>query len=172
MNQSVCAAPAKQPTNERKMMAVRALAGAESVSVLAARHGVSRPLVYRQMYKASAALDDLFSTEQADDQNKVRFSLPITRRWLEQAALGLTMIARAWPPSHARWPCRTIWSAPRACCIASPTPRMPSDKAGVGCMPPWVASSTRSMRRSHRPCATPHAAARWLKTSTHGCATA
>ena len=70
MNQSVCAAPTKQPTNERKMMAVRALAGAESVSVLAARHGVSRPLVYRQMYKASAALDDLFSTEQADDQNK------------------------------------------------------------------------------------------------------
>jgi len=139
MNQSVCAAPAKQPTNERKMMAVRALAGAESVSVLAARHGVSRPLVYRQMYKASAAL---------------------------------AMIARALPPSHARWPCRTIWSAPRACCIASPTPRMPSDKAGVGCMPPWVASSTRSMRRSHRPCATPHAAARWLKTSTHGCATA
>ena len=36
MNQSVCAAPTKQPTNERKMMAVRALAGAESVSVLAA----------------------------------------------------------------------------------------------------------------------------------------
>ena len=42
-----------------------------------------------------AALDDLFSTEQADDQNKVLFSLPVTRRWLEQATLGLTMIARA-----------------------------------------------------------------------------
>jgi hypothetical protein len=95
MNQSVCAAPTKLATNERKMMAVRALAGAEPVSALAARHGVSRPLVYRQMHKANAALDDLFSTEQADDQNKVLFSLPVTKRWLEQATLGLTMIAHA-----------------------------------------------------------------------------
>jgi hypothetical protein len=71
MNQSVCAAPTKLATNERKMMAVRALAGAEPVSTLAARHGVSRPLVYRQMHKASAALDDLFSTEQTEDRNKV-----------------------------------------------------------------------------------------------------
>jgi hypothetical protein len=77
------------------MMAVRALAGAESVSTLAARHGVSRPLVYRQTHKASAALVELFSTEQADDQNKVLFSLPVTKRWLEQATTELTMIAYA-----------------------------------------------------------------------------
>ena len=95
MNQSVCAAPPKLATNERKMMAVRALAGAEPVSTLAARHGVSRPLVYRQMRKANAALDALFSTEQTDDQNKVLFSFPVTKRWLEQATLGLTMIAHA-----------------------------------------------------------------------------
>ncbi|WP_256983476.1 hypothetical protein, partial [Caballeronia sordidicola] len=82
MNQSVCAAPTKLATNERKMMAVRALAGAEPVSALAARHGVSRPLVYRQMHKADVALDDLSSTEQADDQSKVLFSLPVTKRWL------------------------------------------------------------------------------------------
>jgi hypothetical protein len=36
------------------MIAVRALAGTEPLSTLAARHGVSRPLVYRQMHKASA----------------------------------------------------------------------------------------------------------------------
>jgi hypothetical protein len=95
MNQSLCAAPTKLATNERKMMAVRALAGAEPVSALAARHGVSRPLVYRQMHKVSAALDELFSTEQTDDQNKVLFSLPVTKRWLEQTTLGLTMIAHA-----------------------------------------------------------------------------
>jgi hypothetical protein len=47
--------PAKQASNERKMMAVRALAGAEPVSTLATRHGVSRPLVYQQMHKANAA---------------------------------------------------------------------------------------------------------------------
>jgi hypothetical protein len=85
MNQSVCAAPTKLATNERKMMGVRALAGAEPVSTLAARHGVSRPLVYRQMHKASAALDELFSPTQTDAADQVLFSLPVTRRWLEQA---------------------------------------------------------------------------------------
>src|SRR5260370_15756875 len=95
MKLSACAATVKLAANERKMIAVRALAGAEPVSTLAARHGVSRPLVYRQMPKASAALDELFSTEQTDDQDKVLFSLPVTKRWLEQATLGLTMIAHA-----------------------------------------------------------------------------
>jgi hypothetical protein len=95
MKQSACAATVKLAANERKMIAVRALAGTEPVSALAARHGVSRTLVYRQMRKASAALDELFSTEQTDDQNKVLFSLPVTKRWLEQATLRLTMIAHA-----------------------------------------------------------------------------
>src|SRR5258705_2496634 len=95
MKLSACAATMKLAANERKIIAVRALAGTEPVSTLAARHGVSRPLVYRQMHKASAALDDLFSTEQTDDQDKVLFSLPVTKRWLEQATLGLTMIAHA-----------------------------------------------------------------------------
>jgi len=95
MKLSACAATVKLAANERKMIAVRALAGTEPVSALAARHGVSRTLVYRQMHKASAALDELFSTEQTDDQNKVLFSLPVTKRWLEQATLGLTMIAHA-----------------------------------------------------------------------------
>ncbi len=95
MNQTVCAGPTKLASNECKMIAVRALAGAEPISALAARHGVSRPLVYWQMHKASAALDDLFSPEQTDDQNKALFSLPVTKRWLEQVTLALTMIAHA-----------------------------------------------------------------------------
>ncbi|MFL9921799.1 hypothetical protein PQR75_42065 [Paraburkholderia fungorum] len=95
MKLSACAATVKLAANERKMIAVRALAGTEPVSTLAARHGVSRPLVYRQMHKASAALDELFSPAQTDDVDKVLFSLPVTRRWLEQATLGLTMIAHA-----------------------------------------------------------------------------
>jgi len=95
VNLSCCAAPVKLATNERKVMAVRALAGAEPISALAARHGVSRPLVYRQMHKASAALDDLFSPAQTADQNKVLFSLPVTKQWLEQVTLALTMIGHA-----------------------------------------------------------------------------
>src|ERR1700682_4583810 len=95
MKLSACAATVKLAAHERKMIAVRALAGTEPVSALAVRHGVSRPLVYRQMHKASAALDELFSPTQTDDADKVLFSLPVTRRWLEQATLGLTMIAHA-----------------------------------------------------------------------------
>jgi hypothetical protein len=97
MNLSVCAAPVKLATNERKVMPIRALAGAEPISALAARHGVSRPLVYRQMHKASAALDDLFSPAQTYDQNNVLFSLPVTKQWLEHVtlALALTMIGHA-----------------------------------------------------------------------------
>src|ERR1700676_4872317 len=96
MNQFDCAPPTKLATNERKMMAVRALAGAEPISALAARHGVSRPLVYRQMDKARAALDELFSPAQSDNgQDKVLFSLPVTKRWLEQVTMALTMVAHA-----------------------------------------------------------------------------
>jgi hypothetical protein len=96
MNLSACALPVKLASNERKVMAVRALAGAEPISALAARHGVSRPLVYRQMHKASAALDEIFSPAPTDDEpDKVLFSLPVTKRWLEQVTLALTMIAHA-----------------------------------------------------------------------------
>jgi hypothetical protein len=70
MELSACAATVKLAANERKMIAVRALGGTEPVSTLAARHGVSRPLVYRQMHKASAALDELFSPAQTDDVDK------------------------------------------------------------------------------------------------------
>ena len=76
-------------------MTVRALAGAEPISALAARHGVSRSLVYRQMGKANAALDELFSPTQTDDVDRVLFSLPVTKRWLEQVTLALTMVAHA-----------------------------------------------------------------------------
>src|SRR5260370_9634343 len=99
MNLCVCAASVKQTTDDRKVMAVRALAGAEPISALAARHGVSRPLVYRQMDKARAALDELFSPAQSDNgQDKVLFSLPVTKRWLEQVTLALTMVAHASMP--------------------------------------------------------------------------
>src|ERR1700681_4207197 len=94
MNLSVCAAPVKLATNERKVMAVRALAGAEPISALAARHGVSRPLVYRQMDKSRAALAQLFSPAQSDNgQDKVLSSLPVTKRWLAQGTMALTMVA-------------------------------------------------------------------------------
>jgi hypothetical protein len=50
MNLSVCAAPVKLATNERKVMAIRALAGAEPISALAARHGVKLALQIRLVH--------------------------------------------------------------------------------------------------------------------------
>jgi hypothetical protein len=53
-------AAAKLPESERKKLAVRALAGSETVTDLAPRHGVSRKFVYAQKGKASNALNGAF----------------------------------------------------------------------------------------------------------------
>ena len=50
---------------DRKDLAIHALAGSETVTHLAARHGMSRKFVYQQTYKARAALDDAFSSADA-----------------------------------------------------------------------------------------------------------
>jgi hypothetical protein len=44
-------AVARLPENDRKDLAIQALAGSEAVSDLAARHGVSRKFVYEQTHK-------------------------------------------------------------------------------------------------------------------------
>ncbi|SEA59671.1 hypothetical protein [Paraburkholderia sartisoli] len=74
-----------------KTLALQALAGTEPVSVVAERSGASRPTVYRQMNRANGALDALF-TPAASADDEVPFTLPVTRPWLEQVALGLMLI--------------------------------------------------------------------------------
>jgi len=86
-------AAARLPGRDRKDLAVQALAGSETVSDLAARHGVSRKFIYQQTYKAAAALDDAFSPATSDD--KVLFELAVTKAWLRQAIGGLTLICRS-----------------------------------------------------------------------------
>ncbi|MGI4940388.1 MAG: hypothetical protein ACRYHQ_07480 [Janthinobacterium lividum] len=71
-------------------MAVQALAGSGTVSGLAARHGVSRKFVYQQTHKARAVLDDAFPPATPDDE--VLFELAVTKAWLRQAVVGLTLI--------------------------------------------------------------------------------
>jgi len=95
MTQFVRAATTKLTADKRKAIAIQALARSASISALAADNGVSRPLIYREVDKARAALDDAFSPTQTDDADKVIFMLPVTRRWLDQTMLGLTQIARA-----------------------------------------------------------------------------
>jgi len=80
-------AAARLPESDRKDLAIQALARSETVSDLAARHGVSRKFVYQQTHKAVAALDDAFMSATPDDE--VLFELAVTKAWLRQVIVGL-----------------------------------------------------------------------------------
>ncbi len=70
-------AAARLPGGDRKDLANQALAGSETVSDLAARHGVSRKFVYQQTHRAGAALDNAFLPATPDDE--VLFELVVTK---------------------------------------------------------------------------------------------
>ncbi len=86
-------AAARLPESDRKDLAIQALGRSETVSDLAAWHGVSRKFVYQQTHKAVAALDDAFSPAAPDDE--VLFELAVTKAWLRQVIVGLTLICRS-----------------------------------------------------------------------------
>jgi hypothetical protein len=75
---------------QRRQLALDALAGAKPVSRLAGQHEVSRKFVYAQAAKADEALDAAFSPDDRADQ-KVLFHLPVTKAWLRQLILSLTL---------------------------------------------------------------------------------
>jgi hypothetical protein len=75
---------------QRRQLALEALAGTETVSRLAGQNAVSRKFVYRQAAKAEEALDAAFSIADCDDE-KTLFHLPVTKAWLRQLILGLTL---------------------------------------------------------------------------------
>jgi len=66
------------------------LARTATITDLAAGHDVSRKFVYQQANKASAALAEVFSSSAPDDE--VLFALPVTKTWLRQLTLGVTLI--------------------------------------------------------------------------------
>ncbi len=86
-------AAARLPGSDRKDLAIQALAGSETVSDLAARHGVSRKFVYQQTHKARAVLDDAFSSAMPD--HEVLFEVAVTKAWLRQVIVALTLICRS-----------------------------------------------------------------------------
>ena len=59
---------ARLPKSERRDLAVRALARTESITDIAAEHGVSRKFVYEQKGKASSALNEAFATGVSDEE--------------------------------------------------------------------------------------------------------
>lgn len=75
---------------ERLSLGVQALAGCQTITRLADDADVSRKFVYQQAAVAQAALDDAFAAH--ENEEKVLFYLPVTKAWLRQLVLALTLI--------------------------------------------------------------------------------
>jgi len=80
-------------SDQRLTIGVQALAGNQTITGLADEYDVSRKFVYQQAATAQAALDDAFASNAVDD--KVLFHLPVTKAWLRQVTLGLTLICHS-----------------------------------------------------------------------------
>lgn len=78
---------------ERQTLAVQALAKTTSITNLAENLQVSRKFVYQQTGTAQQALQKAFLPEAREDQ--VLFHLPVTKAWLRQLMLGLTLICHS-----------------------------------------------------------------------------
>jgi AmiR/NasT family two-component response regulator len=88
-----CAAKNLAPS-QRLTLGLHALAGTQSITGLADELGVSRKFVYQQAATAQTALDDAFVPSAATD-DQVLFQLPVTKNWLRQFALSLTLICHS-----------------------------------------------------------------------------
>ncbi len=77
---------------QRQALAVDALAGTHSVSQLAEDHDVSRKFVYQQAAKAEQALHEAFTPADAAN-DKVLFTIPVTKRWLRRFIIALLLIS-------------------------------------------------------------------------------
>lgn len=76
---------------QRRHLAVHALAGIQPVTSLAGDFQVSRKFVYRQAETAEQALDQAFAASSEKAAEKVIFHLPVTKDWLQQLVLGLAL---------------------------------------------------------------------------------
>jgi hypothetical protein len=88
-----CPAKALGPS-QRLTIGLQAVAGTQTITGLADEFDVSRKFVYQQASTAQAALDDAFTASAAAD-DQVLFHLPVTKTWLRQATLGLTLICHS-----------------------------------------------------------------------------
>jgi hypothetical protein len=84
---------AKLSAQERVGIAYASLSGSSSISSVASVHGVSRKTVYRYEATAREAIETAL-TPVAEDDEPVLFHLPVTRRWLRQLIVALTLICR------------------------------------------------------------------------------
>lgn len=79
--------------DERRAVAMRVLAGNESVSAAARQHKVSRKFIAKQKAKAQRALDEAFARSASNPE--VLFYLPVTKPWIRQVILGLALTCKS-----------------------------------------------------------------------------
>jgi hypothetical protein len=79
--------------NDRLTLGLHAIAGVQTITQLANDADVSRKFVHRQANIARTALDEAFAPTQPDDE--VLFYLPVTKTWLRQVVLGLTLLCHS-----------------------------------------------------------------------------
>jgi transposase len=77
----------------RQQLVLDVLAG-QSITQLADHHHVSRKFIYQQLRQAQHALDQAFQAP-AHGEAELLFGLPVTKPWLRQLVLGLTLICHS-----------------------------------------------------------------------------
>jgi hypothetical protein len=90
-----CPAKTLEPS-QRLKIGLQALAGSQPITTLADRFDVSRKFVYQQTHKAQEALNKAFSPDASiNADEKILFYLPVTKAWLKQLVLALTLICHS-----------------------------------------------------------------------------
>ena len=84
---------AKLLSTQRINLAIQAMSASANISHLACGNNVSRKFVYQQKNLALEALNDAFAPTATDEE--VLFYLPVTKAWLCQVILALTLICRS-----------------------------------------------------------------------------
>jgi hypothetical protein len=84
---------ASLPGPARQQLALDALAGVP-ISHLAKDQLVSRKFVYRQLHQAQGAIENAFAPPPTDPP-QLLYWLPVTKPWLHQLVLGLTLICHS-----------------------------------------------------------------------------
>ena len=80
-------------TMTRQQLALDALAG-QTITTLANQNHVSRKFVYQQLHHAHHAIDQAFHLP-ATDPPQLLFWLPVTKPWLRQLVLGLSLVCHS-----------------------------------------------------------------------------
>ena len=78
----------------RQEIGLKALSGNTPISHVAKSYGVSRKFIYQQKEKALNGVEKAFEPP-SDEDEKVLFYIPVTKRWLMQVILALIFICRA-----------------------------------------------------------------------------